>query len=546
MAALGAALVFGVVASTEGPLPTVATNLAYPLGDLALLAFVIARHHGRRPRGRAGRGGSSRAGFGVFAIADTIYLYEVAIDGYRENTHPRRRLAGGVPAPRVRGVAARAAPDARRLRGAGMLGPAHGGGRRRDQHPRRRPLRAPERPRGVARIGRARRHRRPLRPHLQGEPPHAAGERGGGDDRRADRAREPACAPSDLETRGRRDAERATCSRCSTSTASSPTTTRSATPPATRCSSASGATSTPRSATRAAPTGWAATSSASSRPPGTATRRSSWTPRTRSPSGAGASTSAARTAWSVLDARGGDAVEALQTADQRLYENKRSRRPAGESVHRGAHGRRRRARRRAAPPRRRRRRAGRARRPRDGAGRADLVHVRRAAALHDIGKIAIPDDILHAPRPLTEDEWQYMRQHTVIGERIISAAPELAHVAEIVRSSHERWDGGGYPDGLAAERHPARRADRRGLRLVGGDDLLARLPRGDAADAGHARARRAARAPSSTRASSRPSSPCVRRPPTTTTPGRRRPRRPRPRSRRSAPAPPGRRSRRRP
>jgi HD-GYP domain-containing protein (c-di-GMP phosphodiesterase class II) len=89
-----------------------------------------------------------------------------------------------------------------------------------------------------------------------------------------------------------------------------------------------------------------------------------------------------------------------------------------------------------------------------GLGAADLVHVRRAAALHDIGKIAIPDDILRAPRPLTDDEWQYMRQHTVIGERIISAAPELAEVAEIVRSSHERWDGGGYPDGLAAQDIP--------------------------------------------------------------------------------------------
>ncbi|HWK29190.1 MAG TPA: HD domain-containing phosphohydrolase [Solirubrobacter sp.] len=73
----------------------------------------------------------------------------------------------------------------------------------------------------------------------------------------------------------------------------------------------------------------------------------------------------------------------------------------------------------------------------------------RAAALHDIGKVAIPDAILHAPRALTPEEWRAMRQHTVIGERIIAAAPELAAVARIVRSSHERFDGAGYPDGLA-------------------------------------------------------------------------------------------------
>jgi len=89
-----------------------------------------------------------------------------------------------------------------------------------------------------------------------------------------------------------------------------------------------------------------------------------------------------------------------------------------------------------------------------GLGAAQLVHVRRAAALHDIGKIAIPDEILRAPRPLTDDEWAYMRQHTIIGERIIRAAPELAEVAGIVRASHERWDGAGYPDGLAAEDIP--------------------------------------------------------------------------------------------
>jgi HD-GYP domain-containing protein (c-di-GMP phosphodiesterase class II) len=84
----------------------------------------------------------------------------------------------------------------------------------------------------------------------------------------------------------------------------------------------------------------------------------------------------------------------------------------------------------------------------------ELVEVRRAAALHDIGKVAIPDAILQAPRALTEVEWAYMRRHTIIGERIIAAAPELRGVGRIVRSSHERWDGKGYPDGLAGEEIP--------------------------------------------------------------------------------------------
>jgi putative nucleotidyltransferase with HDIG domain len=89
-----------------------------------------------------------------------------------------------------------------------------------------------------------------------------------------------------------------------------------------------------------------------------------------------------------------------------------------------------------------------------GLDHGDRAHLRRAAALHDIGKVAIPDAILHAPRKLTEDEWEYMRQHTIIGARIIGAAPEMLPVAQIVRSSHERYDGGGYPDRLAGEEIP--------------------------------------------------------------------------------------------
>jgi diguanylate cyclase (GGDEF)-like protein len=82
----------------------------------------------------------------------------------------------------------------------------------------------------------------------------------------------------------------------------------------------------------------------------------------------------------------------------------------------------------------------------------ELVH--RAAALHDIGKVAIPDAILRKPGPLDPDEWAFMRRHPMIGERILAAAPALAPVAALVRASHERFDGAGYPDGLAAGQIP--------------------------------------------------------------------------------------------
>ncbi len=80
--------------------------------------------------------------------------------------------------------------------------------------------------------------------------------------------------------------------------------------------------------------------------------------------------------------------------------------------------------------------------------------VARAAELHDIGKVAVPDCVLSKPGPLDGDEWRLMRRHSVAGERILTAAPALLPVAKLVRSSHERWDGGGYPDGLAGEEIP--------------------------------------------------------------------------------------------
>ncbi|HKO38397.1 MAG TPA: HD domain-containing phosphohydrolase [Solirubrobacterales bacterium] len=78
----------------------------------------------------------------------------------------------------------------------------------------------------------------------------------------------------------------------------------------------------------------------------------------------------------------------------------------------------------------------------------------RAAELHDIGKIAIPDEILHKRGSLSAEEWALMRKHTLIGERVLEAAPAFGQVAKLVRSTHERWDGDGYPYGLAGREIP--------------------------------------------------------------------------------------------
>jgi diguanylate cyclase (GGDEF)-like protein len=84
----------------------------------------------------------------------------------------------------------------------------------------------------------------------------------------------------------------------------------------------------------------------------------------------------------------------------------------------------------------------------------ELAPLLQAASLHDVGKAAIPDEILNKPGPLDEEEWTFMRGHSVIGERILGAAPALSQAAKLVRSSHERWDGTGYPDRRAGENIP--------------------------------------------------------------------------------------------
>ena len=83
-----------------------------------------------------------------------------------------------------------------------------------------------------------------------------------------------------------------------------------------------------------------------------------------------------------------------------------------------------------------------------------VERIATAAELHDIGKIAIPRPLLTKPGALDADEWEFMRRHTLIGERIVSGAPALVGVSRLIRSSHERWDGAGYPDRLAGEEIP--------------------------------------------------------------------------------------------
>ncbi len=89
-----------------------------------------------------------------------------------------------------------------------------------------------------------------------------------------------------------------------------------------------------------------------------------------------------------------------------------------------------------------------------GLSAEEVHHVRAAALLHDIGKVAIPDHILNKPGKLDDEEWKLMRQHPEIGERILRAIPGLGSIARIVRHEHESFDGSGYPDALAGDQIP--------------------------------------------------------------------------------------------
>jgi len=89
-----------------------------------------------------------------------------------------------------------------------------------------------------------------------------------------------------------------------------------------------------------------------------------------------------------------------------------------------------------------------------GVADAEIELTRLTAELRDIGKTAIPDAILDKPGPLDPGEWEYVREHAAIGERIVGSAPALERVAHLVRSTHERVDGTGYPDGLTLDEIP--------------------------------------------------------------------------------------------
>jgi diguanylate cyclase (GGDEF)-like protein len=169
----------------------------------------------------------------------------------------------------------------------------------------------------------------------------------------------------------------------------------------------------------------------------------------------------------LLPQQAADAAEALRVADQRMYADKQSRRSSAgrqttdvllkvvseRNPDLGAHlgdvaelamavGR------------------------RCGVPDEQLAALAQAAALHDVGKAAIPDAILGKPGPLDETEWEFMRRHTLIGERILAVAPALTGAARLVRWSHERYDGRGYPDGLSGDAIPL------GARIVAACDAF--------------------------------------------------------------------------
>ncbi|HEY2283389.1 MAG TPA: HD domain-containing phosphohydrolase [Solirubrobacteraceae bacterium] len=89
-----------------------------------------------------------------------------------------------------------------------------------------------------------------------------------------------------------------------------------------------------------------------------------------------------------------------------------------------------------------------------GLAPAHARDVRYAALLHDVGKVAVPSEILLKPGPLTETEWVQMRRHTIVGGDLVGRIDAFAHLAPAVRASHERWDGEGYPDGISGEDIP--------------------------------------------------------------------------------------------
>jgi diguanylate cyclase (GGDEF)-like protein/putative nucleotidyltransferase with HDIG domain len=161
------------------------------------------------------------------------------------------------------------------------------------------------------------------------------------------------------------------------------------------------------------------------------------------------------------------AEQALRLADQRMYDQKDSHRSSAERQSANAL---------VALLAERRRELGRhtievatlsdAVAERLGLDPGEIVRIRLGAELHDVGKVAVPDTILMKPGELDESEWEFLRGHTVVGERIARAAPSLATAADLVRAHHERLDGSGYPDGLRGDEIPL------GARVIGACDAF--------------------------------------------------------------------------
>ncbi len=447
VAAVGAALVLDVVASTDGALATVATNLAYPLGDLTLLAFVAVAMF--VTGWRAGATWRLLAlAFGVWAVADTIYLYQTALGTYREYTlldaawpasYVLIGFAAWQPARRL---------DARRLRGATLAFPATmtlvALGLLMLDHYRELNDVALWLACGAVAVAIARfalTFRDNLRMLRSSEEEASTDALTGLGNRRAllqdlDRAlSEPSAALVLLDLDGFKTYNDRFGHHAGDALLTRLGRRRAGVGAAYRMGGDEFCVLVPEPAEPLDALGARAAAALS---------------ESGEQFTIGCSYGTVR-----LGTEAQAASEALRMADQRMYAHKRSGRPSSdELVHRvllhvaaehdvelrdhvddvaelaDAVGR------------------------ELGLEEEALTDVRRAATLHDIGKIAIPDAILHAPRALTDDEWQYMRRHTIIGERIINAAPGLSRVARMVRSSHERYDGAGYPDNLAGEDIP--------------------------------------------------------------------------------------------
>ncbi len=89
-----------------------------------------------------------------------------------------------------------------------------------------------------------------------------------------------------------------------------------------------------------------------------------------------------------------------------------------------------------------------------GLSRAKLRALRHAALLHDVGKIAVPQEILNKPGKLTMEEFEQVKRHSIVGPRMLERVPQLRASLPLIRSAHERWDGHGYPDGLGGDEIP--------------------------------------------------------------------------------------------